>query len=441
MLKRTLFVLLVSLCLSQTARADDFPMQSFSLDNGLQVVVIENHKAPIVKHMVFYKAGASFEKPGKGGVAHLLEHLMFRGTQKVKGQTFNRILEENGADSNAFTAQDMTAYHQFLDLSRLELALFLEADRMQGLQISDADFEAEREIVFQERKQRVDNNPSALFIEKVKKVLWQDHPYGQPVTGQDEEIRALTKEDVLTFYRQYYAPNNAVVVLSGDIDVSTAKKLVQKYYGALKPTQFNQPSFKSLPKGYRVKVEMNLPEVRAERYLKVFAVPSIVQNPDMAYALDVLSEYLTGDENAPLHQKLVLERQQALNVSASYDGVARSYGTFILSVVPKSKINEFFEKQLEKAVDEALYSMTEDKIEKVKKKMLAELVYLKDNPSTLATLAGYTLATGGSLDDLQRYAQRIEKVDLKAVWNAAEEMRRFAPQVTGILRPEEKGHE
>ena len=160
--------LILALCLSVTARAETFKIEEFFLDNGLQVVVIENHKSPIIQQMLFYKVGAVDEKIGKGGIAHLLEHLMFRGTSNVKGQKFNRIMEENGAESNAFTAQDVTAYHQFLDISRLELAMYLEADRMRGLKISESDFETERDIVFQERKQRVDNNPAAKFYEKIE---------------------------------------------------------------------------------------------------------------------------------------------------------------------------------------------------------------------------------------------------------------------------------
>ena len=165
-----------------------FDAEEFYLANGMRVIVVPNHRVPVVKHMVWYKNGASDENIGKGGTAHLLEHLMFRGTKDVSGQKFNILMEENGAESNAFTGQDMTAYHQFLDVSRLELAMLLEADRMANLQFDKDAFIAERDIVFQERKQRVDNNPVGKFREILNRILWQQHPYSHPITGTDKEI-------------------------------------------------------------------------------------------------------------------------------------------------------------------------------------------------------------------------------------------------------------
>ena len=207
------------------AEAKLFNASEYRLDNGMQVVVAPNHKAPIVKHMVWYKVGSADEKPGKGGVAHLLEHLMFRGTKLIKGTELNRITENNGMEANAFTGQDYTAYHQLMDISRLELAMFMEADRMRNLNFSDEDFELERDIVYQERKQVVENNPASVFAETMRKVLWQDHPYARPVTGSVEEIRSLKPEDARAFYKCYYAPNNAILVLSGDIEPGVGMKL------------------------------------------------------------------------------------------------------------------------------------------------------------------------------------------------------------------------
>lgn len=428
--------MVLSLWLPCSSRAETFKAEEFFLDNGLQVIVIENHKAPIIQQMLFYKAGAMDENPGQGGVAHLLEHLMFRGTAKVGGKQFNRILEKNGAESNAFTSQDVTAYHQFMDISRLELAMFLEADRMQGLTISQEDFETEREIVFQERKQRVDNNPAAKFFEKVRKVLWQDHPYANPVTGQDREIMNLKREDALAFYQQYYAPNNAVLVLSGDIDVAMAKKLAQKYYGKLKPAEIETTLLRKLPSSYKARVEMSLPEVRLGRMIKMFAAPSFTQQPQEAYALDVLSSYLSGDENAPLYQKLVISDKKALSISVDYDGTSRSYGSFVLSAVPSGVPDAAFEKAVENAWDYAIKNLTEDKLAKVKQKMLADLVYLKDNPASLAQIAGFITATGGKLDDLQNYADNIEKVSLDDVKQAAQNLKINAAQAVGVLYPE-----
>ncbi len=420
-----------------TAWAKTFEIEEFFLDNGLQVIVIENHKSPIIQQMLFYKVGAADEKIGKGGIAHLLEHLMFRGTSKVKGQRFNRILEENGAESNAFTAQDVTAYYQFLDISRLELAMYLEADRMKGLMINESDFVTERDVVFQERKQRVDNNPAAKFYEKLRRILWQDHPYANPITGQEKEILGLTRDDAVDFYRQYYTPNNAVLILSGDIDVKTAKELVSKYYGKIKPSNLKTAEFTTLPQNYNAKLEMSLPEVKLGRMVKMYAAPSFNQDRKSAYALEVLSEYLTGDKNSPLYQKLVIKDKKALDVDAGYDGISRSYGSFVLSVIPVGKIDAKFENVIENAVKSSMNILNEDKIDKVKQKILSELVYLMDNPASLAQLAGYMSAVGIDIDELNVYADNIKKITVEDVKIAFDNLWNKTPQVLGILQPED----
>lgn len=420
-----------------TAWAKTFEIEEFFLDNGLQVIVIENHKSPIIQQMLFYKVGAADEKIGKGGIAHLLEHLMFRGTSKVKGQRFNRILEENGAESNAFTAQDVTAYYQFLDISRLELAMYLEADRMKGLMINESDFVTERDVVFQERKQRVDNNPAAKFYEKLRRILWQDHPYANPITGQEKEILGLTRDDAVDFYRQYYNPNNAVLILSGDIDVKTAKELVSKYYGKIKPSNLKTAEFTTLPQNYNAKLEMSLPEVKLGRMVKMYAAPSFNKDRKSAYALEVLSEYLTGDKNSPLYQKLVIKDKKALDVDAGYDGISRSYGSFVLSVIPVGKIDAKFENVIENAVKSSMNILNEDKIDKVKQKILSELVYLMDNPASLAQLAGYMSAVGIDIDELNVYADNIKKITVEDVKIAFDNLWNKTPQVLGILQPED----
>ena len=194
----------VLLLLPLTAAADLFKADEFTLDNGLRVVVVENHKAPLIKHMVWYNAGAVDEVKGKGGSAHLLEHLMFRGTKKVKGDEFNQIMHENGADSNAFTSQDMTVYHQFADISKLEALMALEADRMQNLNFDKDAFEAERKIVYQERKQVIENNPAAPFAERLSLLLWGNSAYGRPVSGLANEIMDLNSQDIRDFYQRYF---------------------------------------------------------------------------------------------------------------------------------------------------------------------------------------------------------------------------------------------
>lgn len=432
--------LLTMLAFGNSAQAKLFNGEEFYLDNGLRVIVIPNHRAPIVKHMVWYKAGSIDEPLGKGGEAHLLEHLMFRGTRKIKGNRFNEIMEVNGAESNAFTSTDMTAYHQGLDISRLELAMFLEADRMQNLEISDKDFALERDIVFQERKQRIDNNPAAYFGEALRRSLWLDHPYARPVTGMPEEILALTKEDVEAFYNKFYAPNNAVLVLSGDIDVKTAKLLAEKYYGKLKRRE--TPDVWKCQSMKKASVrELRCPGLsKGVRVSRNFAAPSYNTAPEYIYALSVLSAYMGEGETSKLYKKLVLEDRKALTVGTAYDPAARSYGTFTISAIPQEGVSP---EELLEAVDaawaEALVQLDNAELEKVKQKMLAGLVYLKDNPNDAANIAGSLAVIGMPLQEIEAQEEKIRAVKLADVRKAAQKLTEESAQITGILRPEKKG--
>lgn len=412
-------------------------IHQFELSNGLQVVVIENHKAPIVKQMLFYKTGSIDEALGKGGLAHLLEHLMFRGTPKVSGQQFNRIMEQNGAQSNAFTSQDVTAYHQFMDISRLDTIMELEADRMQNLQIKDADFAAERQIVFQERKQRIDNNPAAKFYESLKKILWQNHPYNRQVTGEDAEIMALSRSDAEDFYLRYYAPNNAVLVLSGDIDKNTAYQLAEKHFGSIKPTTtVSQTTLPQLPSEYKATLSMSLPDVQLGRAITIYAAPSFTLNRDKVYALEVLAEYLGGDKNSPLYQKLVIQDRKAISVDVSYNPVSRSYGTFEITAIPADNHNKDMTFDMQRAWNYALRKLNAEQLQMTKQKLLADLVYLEDNPEDIAGLVGYIAATGGDLSELKNYENAINNVTLDDVFSVAEALRNNYPQVSGFLYPQ-----
>lgn len=419
------------------AQAKLFNGETFYLDNGLQVIVIPNHKAPIVKHMLWYKSGSVDERPGRGGSAHLLEHLMFRGTRKIPGTRFNDLMEENGAESNAFTGQDMTAYHQLLDISRLELAMFLEADRMRGLEVSDKDFGLERKIVFEERLQRIDNNPAAYFGEALRRSLWQEHPYARPVSGTAEEILQLTRQDIEDFYKTYYAPNNAVLVLAGDIDVPTARRLAEKYYGGLKKQKLPAPKeFPKLENSFNAKLRMSRPNIKSVRAGRNFAAPSYNVRPEEVYALSVLSAYMGEGETSKLHKKLVLRDKKALTAETAYNPAARSYGNFSIGAVPAPGVSpEDLLDSLDKAWAEALAELSVDEVEKTKQRMLAGLVYLRDNPEDAAYIAGAMTVAGVSWEEIENQENAIKQVTYKDVLKAARVLQN-SPQVTGILEPE-----
>ncbi len=419
-------------------KAKLFDAQSFVLDNGLEVVFVPNRRAPIVKQMLWYKSGSADEAPGKGGSAHLLEHLMFRGTKKISGREFNRLMEENGAESNAFTSTDVTAYHQFLDVSRLELAMFAEADRMSNLEISDEDFALERDIVFQERKQRIDNNPTAQFAEEVRRVLWQDNPYGRPVTGTEEEILNLSKSDVESYYHKYYTPRQAILVLSGNLDASTARRLAEKYYGKIegKAKELPPKVFPALKK-VRARVEMRHPDVKTPRLLKVFATASYRQEAEDVYPLRVLAAYMGEGETSKLYKKLVLRDKKALSVTADYNPLSKSYGTFSIGAIPADGVDTAeLERALQAAWDEALQELSFDEVQKTKQKMLAGLVYLRDNPEDAAYVAGAMRSIGVPLAEMEKLADRIGAVDYHSLRKIAHKLTTQSPQVSGILYPE-----
>lgn len=429
--------LLLLLAYSPITQAQLFNGEEFKLDSGMRVVVVPNHKAPIIKHMVWYKVGSVDEVSGKGGLAHLLEHLMFRGTTKIKGSEFNKIMEENGAESNAFTTADFTVYHQTADISRLELLMFLEADRMENLQISDDDFVRERDIVFQERKQRIDNNPQGFSGEEIDRILWQNHSYGRPVIGTNEDIFNLTKKDAEDFYRQYYAPDNAVLILAGDIEPQIAKKLAEKYYGKInKKAQIKSENFAKLKNNIKNHIDMKLPEIKSERLLISAAAPSYNVNPQDVYALNVLAEYMGGDETAKLYKKLVLEQGVAIAVGTSYYPYARSYGEFNIGATPQKgeDLNDLLLK-VRQAWDEALSELNEENLAAVKQKMVAGLIYLRDNPETAAMITGKMAGIGLDLSTIERQAELINNVSIEDVRRAAKHLY-SAPQIEALIRPE-----
>ncbi len=434
---KVLCISVLCLLFAHSVQAKLFDISEYQLSNGATLLVIPNHKAPIAKHMVWYKIGAVDETVGKGGSAHLLEHLMFRGTKKVTGTEFNRLMQINGADSNAFTSFDYTAYHQNLDISRLELAMALEADRMQNLNFSDADFVTERDIVYQERKQVVENKPLAVFSETMKKILWQNHPYAKPITGTEEEILSLTKDDIMQLYQHYYAPENAVIVISGDIEPQIAFELAEKYYGKVPARTSAKPkSFPTINANTNAKLRMSLPRVEIPRLIRTYVTDSYNTNPDNIYALSILSAYLGEGETSELYKELIQNRNLALSVSTSYDYASRSYGTFDIAAVPAKDVSmKKLTEKLDKVIRDAVFTINDEKIERVKNKMLAGLIYLKDNPFDAANIVGALYTIGMSKEDIENYADSIRRTTTEQVRHAAEELLYKSPVTEGIVYP------
>ena len=419
-----------------TAQAGLFDLQEFQLENGMQVFVVENHRAPIVKQLLLYKTGAMDEPLNKGGVAHLLEHLMFRGTKKVPDSSYNDIMAQNGAEDNAFTTRDLTGYHQLVDVSRLELAMALEADRMENLNFSKKAFEKERQIVFEEREQRVSNNPKARFSEDFNKIFWNNHPYGKPVTGTEAEIKNLTADDVYAFYQAFYTPKNAVLVLAGDIDLPTAKTLVQKYYGAV-ANRSNYQTVENVPAvtdgSSNFKLTQTKKEISTPQLVKQYLVPSLHEDPKTAYALMILASYLGEGDNSFLNRALVLTGKMA-GVGASYDALARAGNVFTINALLYDNADaEKAEALIDKTLVEAFQKFDAKALENEKTKMLAGLVYVRDNPEETAMLVGSMAALGMSADEIENYEQNIRAVELTDVKSAMEKLKTSEKVGLGIL--------
>lgn len=423
--------------INSSVYASDTEIEEFYLDNGMQVVVVSNHKAPIVKHIVLYKVGSIDEPLGKGGLAHLLEHLMFRGTHKFRDGEFNRLIEENGGDSNAGTSYDFTYYHQFLNIKSLELAMYLEADRMTGLNLKDESFEREREIVFQERQQRLSSNASNQFWEQYNNILWDNKLYGRPISGTEEEIKNITQQDVLDFYYKFYSPNNAVLILAGDIDVATARKLADKYYG----------NIKSRPLGDRVdltptpshKSNLNFtsynPDIQVSRILATYKLPNYKPTEKEQYALLLLAEYLGNNASSPLYNDIIYNKKLAVSMDVNFSFLNRGNSTFSFYAYADtpnqiSKIKQEFLSALKKASKQ----ISINDIKQAKERIIAQIIYSKDNPSDMATHILNWLSANYSINDIQKIEENINSVTLEQVRQVASMLTKQHP-LWGELHP------
>jgi len=431
--------LLAALASARPAAAQVFNPETFTLTNGLQVVVISNHRSPIVTQMVWYKTGAADETWGKSGIAHFLEHLMFRGTREVAPGEFSKIVARNGGRDNAFTSYDYTAYFQNVSRDRLELVMKMEADRMAGLTLTDEVVNPERDVILEERRQVVENRPSSLLREQMGAALFLNHPYHRPIIGWEHEMRALTREDAIAWYEKYYNPSNAILIVAGDITVAELKPLAEKYYGPIPGRVLPQ----------RVRPEEPPPRVARRIELKDqrVAQPSISRNylapsyragaKEHAYALQVLAELLGGATTSRLNRTLVLEQEVATNAGAWYDPQAFDLGTFGLSASARSgvdiaKVEAALDAQIQKLLTEGA---SEDEVERAKSRMRASAIYARDSLSTGARVIGAALTTGQTIEDVEAWPQRIGAVTAAQVNAAARAVLQPERSVTGLLLP------
>ena len=415
------------------------PPATFTLPNGLQVVVIEDHRTPVVTEMIWYKVGSADETPGKSGLAHFLEHLMFKGTAKHPVGEFSQTVLKVGGNENAFTSNDYTGYFQRVPREQLPLMMEFEADRMTGLILKDENVLPERDVVLEECNMRVANNPEARLNEQIMAALYLNHPYGRPVIGWHHEIEKLTREDALAFYHRFYAPNNAILVIAGDTDIKEVRPLVEKNFGKIEP-QPAIPARRIRPQEPEQvaprTVTLADPHVEQPAMKRYYLVPSATtaaagEGP----ALDVLAQLMGGGSNSYLYRALVIDKPLAVAASAAYQGTALDPSQFSIAVAPKQGV-EF--SQVEEVVDKVIADLKQntpaaEDLERVKTQLIAEAIYAQDNQATMARWYGGALTTGLSIEDIRSWPDRIRAVTAEQVRAAAQKWFDKKHSVTGYL--------
>jgi zinc protease len=377
------FFNLVMIAISLNAFADDNKVKEFMLENGLKILVKEDHRSPVVVSQIWYKVGSSYEENSKTGLSHLLEHLMFRGTEQYAAGQFSKIMAENGADENAFTSSDYTAYYQKLEKNRLAISFKLEADRMRNLKIDQKEFDKEREVVIEERKLRTDDKPTSLMYEIFKATAYQTSPYRNPIIGWMPDLKTLTLEDAKNWYQRWYAPNNAVLVVAGDVNSEEVFELAKKHFGDLKPSNITPTiSTQEIPQ-FGVKRLVVKKPAKLPYLLMGYKVPSVktTEKTWIPYALQIISYILDGGESSRFSRYLVREKEIATIAGSSYDTFGRLDELFVLSGTPTQ--NNTVE-TLEIAIHEQLQRLKtelikEEELKRIKAQLVASKTYEKDS--------------------------------------------------------------
>jgi zinc protease len=421
--------------------ADTAVASTFHLDNGMQVVVIPDHRAPVVTHMVWYKNGSADDPEGKSGIAHFLEHLMFKGTVKHPKGKFSNLVSELGGQENAFTSYDYTAYFQKIAKEHLETMMSFEADRMTNLVLSDEDVIPERDVVLEERRMRTDSDPSSQLSESVAATLYVNHPYGLPIIGWQHEIATLDRQDALNYYGRFYTPENAILVVAGDVTEPEVKHLATATYGQIaargeapKRTRKVEPP---IPAARRV--ELADPKVEQPSFQRYWLVPSHVSATDSEpYALELLAQILGGGGASRLFRALVQDQELATNAGSWYMGDAVDLTRFAVYALPREGVDlKTLEKATEAVIAKLIEDLSERELVRAKTQLVADTIYARDSQATLARMYGSTLAVGGAVKDVENWPARIDAVTLAEVTAVAR--KRLLPRmaVTGYLLKEE----
>jgi zinc protease len=431
-------VIVVALSVPAFAEDTASKVADFTLDNGLELVVIPDHRAPVVTHMIWYKVGAADETAGKSGLAHFLEHLMFKGTAKHPAGQFSQVVSRLGGQENAFTSTDYTGYYQRVPSEQLKTVMEFEADRMTGLQLTDQVVLPEREVILEEQNQRVRNNPRARLSEQIDAALFLNSPYGKPVIGWRHEMEQLTRDDAVGFYRRFYGPNGAIVVIAGDVDPQHALKLARETYGKLRRHADILPRHRPQEPPPVAVRSLTLADPRVEQPVvqRSYLVPSFnAAKRGESEALEVLAHILGSGNNSRLYRGLVVDKQVAVGAGAWYESSAIDMSKFGFYGAPRPGVTL---PQLEAAADAVIAEViskgvTPEELERSKTRLIADAVYAEDSQASMARWYGQALTTGSTVADIEHWPDRIRAVTAEQVQDAARQWLEKERSVTGYL--------
>lgn len=444
---RTLGLLLacfVTLFAALPASALDIDVTEFKLGNGLQVVVVPDHRAPVVTHMIWYKVGAADEPKGKAGIAHFLEHLLFKGTTKYPNGAFSHLVRINGGSENAFTTQDYTVYHQRIAKQHLGLVMELEADRMQNLVLTDENVLPELLVVLEERRERTDNDPSSLLAEQVTAAMYTAHPYGKPIIGWMSEVLQLKRQDAIDFYREHYEPANAILIVAGDVTEGEVRTLAMKHYGGLKNLAAPQPRLRTPEPDPIAERRVIMTDERAASpfWQRSYLAPAETRAKGReALALQVFADIIGSGPRSRLYRRLVVEQKIASHAGAWYSGDGLDYGTFGFYASPNQGVElSVVEHAIDAIIAEVLKNgVTQDELDTTRNRVVADSVYLLDNQEALARIVGVALVIGQSVRDVLDWERDFAAVTVQDISDATRTVLARRNSVTGILLPGNAG--
>lgn len=433
---------LAAIALPQSAQGAVFNPESFRLKNGMQVVVVSNHRAPIVTHMVWYKVGSADEPRGKTGIAHFFEHLMFKATKNLKSGEFSKTVARNGGRDNAFTSYDYTGYHQSVAVDRLPIVMKIEADRMRNLIIDKVQIEPERQVVLEERRSRTDNSPGAKLGEQINAALFLNYPYRNPIIGWEHEIRGLTVADLRSFYDSWYRPNNAILVVAGDITAKELRPLAEKYYGGIEAKPVPPRIRNSEPPHNAARqVTLRNAQVRQPSWRRHYLAPSLGYGTRKhVYPLEVLAQIIGGGATSRLYRSLVIDQKIAISAGAFYDGDGLGPAKFGFYASPRPKVEMA---KLQAAMDVEIRKILKDgvtdaEVSRAITTMQAKAIYARDSMRSGARVLGAALAAGHTIEDVESWPDRIGAVTAASILDAAKAVFVHKQSVTGLLLPAEK---